>query len=149
MQVAAAHHLQEVTRKTVEGRAKLGVTAFAEALLGIPKILAENSGYDAQASASQLPHSYLSSNLASCLQPVLWCCMQQLCGICRVHVWRLSAQLGRSLPAAEPWSPLGTSPFRQDACTPHGSSHMRHGLMAINRLSQPPPAYTTVCVAAL
>lgn len=46
--MAAAHHLQEVTRKTVEGRAKLGVSAFAEALLGIPKILAENSGYDAQ-----------------------------------------------------------------------------------------------------
>ena len=32
----------------MEGRAKLGITAFAEALLGIPKILAENSGYDAQ-----------------------------------------------------------------------------------------------------
>lgn len=47
-QVAAAHHLQEVTRKEVEGRAKLGISAFAEALLGIPKILAENSGYDAQ-----------------------------------------------------------------------------------------------------
>lgn len=47
-QVAAAHHLMEVTRKQVEGRAKLGVAAFAEALLGIPKILAENSGYDAQ-----------------------------------------------------------------------------------------------------
>ena len=36
------------TRKTVEGRAKLGIEAFAQALLGIPKILAENSGYDAQ-----------------------------------------------------------------------------------------------------
>ena len=47
-QVAAAQHLQEVTRKEVEGRAKLGISAFAEALLGIPKILAENSGYDAQ-----------------------------------------------------------------------------------------------------
>ncbi|CAL5228267.1 g11370 [Coccomyxa viridis] len=47
-EVAAAHHLQEVTRKEVEGRAKLGISAFAEALLGIPKILAENSGYDAQ-----------------------------------------------------------------------------------------------------
>lgn len=32
---------------TIAGRAKLGVEAFAEALLGIPKILAENSGYDA------------------------------------------------------------------------------------------------------
>lgn len=49
-QVAAAHHLRTVTKKKVEGRAKLGVEAFAEALLGIPKILAENSGYDAQVS---------------------------------------------------------------------------------------------------
>jgi hypothetical protein len=48
-QVAAAHHLREVTRKEVAGRAKLGVAAFAEALLGVPKTLAENSGYDAQA----------------------------------------------------------------------------------------------------
>ncbi len=47
-QVAAAHHLREVTRKEVTGRAKLGVAAFAEALLGVPKTLAENSGYDAQ-----------------------------------------------------------------------------------------------------
>ena len=48
LQVAAAHNLRENTRKEVEGRAKLGVDAFAEALLGIPKTLAENSGYDAQ-----------------------------------------------------------------------------------------------------
>ena len=46
--MAAAHHLREVTRKEVAGRAKLGVAAFAEALLGVPKTLAENSGYDAQ-----------------------------------------------------------------------------------------------------
>ena len=37
------HRLQEA-----QGRAKLGVEAFAEALLGTPKTLAENSGYDAQ-----------------------------------------------------------------------------------------------------
>lgn len=44
----------ENTRKTVEGRAKLGIEAFAQALLGIPKILAENSGYDAQETIIQL-----------------------------------------------------------------------------------------------
>ena len=48
VQIAAAHNLMENTRKIVEGRAKLGIEAFAQALLGIPKILAENSGYDAQ-----------------------------------------------------------------------------------------------------
>ena len=30
------------------GKAKIGIEAFAEALMGVPKILAENSGYDAQ-----------------------------------------------------------------------------------------------------
>ena len=69
MQVAAAHHLQEVTRKSVEGRAKLGVTAFAEALLGIPKILAENSGYDAQVeSFRRQPHVQARARPA-CVQP--------------------------------------------------------------------------------
>mmetsp|Transcript_13914 Transcript_13914/g.44611 ORF Transcript_13914/g.44611 Transcript_13914/m.44611 type:complete len:109 (-) Transcript_13914:379-705(-) len=41
-------------RKKVQGRAKLGVQAFADALLVIPKTLAENSGYDAQDSMIKL-----------------------------------------------------------------------------------------------
>lgn len=44
---AAAHkHLLEF-KKTVKGRAKLGVQAFADALLVIPKTIAENAGLDA------------------------------------------------------------------------------------------------------
>merc|ERR1711988_979792 len=35
-------------KSEVAGRAKLGVQAYAEALLCIPKTLAENAGYDAQ-----------------------------------------------------------------------------------------------------
>lgn len=35
-------------KDSVEGKAKLGVQAFADALLVIPKVLAENSGYDVQ-----------------------------------------------------------------------------------------------------
>jgi T-complex protein 1 subunit zeta len=46
-EVAAARHLRAVTVKSVQGRAKLGVEAFAEALLGVPKVLAENGGHDA------------------------------------------------------------------------------------------------------
>lgn len=37
-----------VTLQTVKGRVKLGVEAFADALECTPKILAENSGFDAQ-----------------------------------------------------------------------------------------------------
>ena len=38
MEVAAAHHLRTVTRKSVQGRAKLGIDTFAEALLGTAKV---------------------------------------------------------------------------------------------------------------
>lgn len=37
-------------KDTVKGKARLGVAAYAEALLVIPKVLAVNSGYDAQVS---------------------------------------------------------------------------------------------------
>jgi T-complex protein 1 subunit zeta len=47
-EVAAAAHLVEYAAKEVSGKAKLGVLAFAEALLVVPKTLAENSGFDVQ-----------------------------------------------------------------------------------------------------
>ena len=56
----------ENTRKTVEGRAKLGIEAFAQALLGIPKILAENSGYDAQETIIKLQVVQLLSIMMCC-----------------------------------------------------------------------------------
>jgi T-complex protein 1 subunit zeta len=48
-QVACAAHLSsENFRKTVKGKAKWGVEAFADALLIVPKTLAANSGHDIQ-----------------------------------------------------------------------------------------------------
>lgn len=47
-EVAARQHLVNEVKKTVKGRAQLGVEAFADALLIIPKTLAENSGLDTQ-----------------------------------------------------------------------------------------------------
>ena len=44
----AAHLSSEAFRRTVKGKAKWGVTAFADALLVIPKTLAANSGHDIQ-----------------------------------------------------------------------------------------------------
>lgn len=46
-EIACNVHLNEYC-KDVEGKAKLGIQAFAESLLVIPKTLAENSGYDIQ-----------------------------------------------------------------------------------------------------
>ena len=48
-QIACAAHLSsESFRKTVKGKAKYGVSAFADALLIIPKTLAANAGHDIQ-----------------------------------------------------------------------------------------------------
>ena len=44
-EIAAYEHLMSFKNK-VQGKAKLGVQTFAEALLVIPKTLAENCGYD-------------------------------------------------------------------------------------------------------
>ncbi|KAG6537038.1 hypothetical protein ZIOFF_002116 [Zingiber officinale] len=45
-EVAARQHLINNIKKTVQGRAQIGVEAFADALLVVPKTLAENSGHD-------------------------------------------------------------------------------------------------------
>ncbi|KAL1916369.1 uncharacterized protein VTP21DRAFT_5986 [Calcarisporiella thermophila] len=47
-QVACSQYLQKEALSSVKGRAKMGVTAFADALLVIPKTLALNGGFDAQ-----------------------------------------------------------------------------------------------------
>lgn len=48
-QIACAAHLSsEAFQKQVKGKAKYGVSAFADALLIIPKTLAANAGHDIQ-----------------------------------------------------------------------------------------------------
>lgn len=47
-EIAAAMHLRQNVIPNIKGRTKLGVEALAEALLVIPKTLAENSGLDVQ-----------------------------------------------------------------------------------------------------
>lgn len=45
-EIAANGHLREFANQQVSGKTKLGITAFAEALLVVPKTLAETSGHD-------------------------------------------------------------------------------------------------------
>lgn len=47
-EIACAAHLSGKVKKTAKGRAKMGVQAFADALLIIPKTLAQNGGFDVQ-----------------------------------------------------------------------------------------------------
>lgn len=48
-------------KKTVKGKARLGVQAFADALLIIPKTLARNSGFDPQETMVKLQQEYADS----------------------------------------------------------------------------------------
>ncbi|KIW12182.1 T-complex protein 1, zeta subunit [Exophiala spinifera] len=63
-QIAAAAHLNsEAVRKTVKGKAKWGVAAFADALLIIPKTLAANSGHDIQDALAALQDEHTEGNV--------------------------------------------------------------------------------------
>uniref|UniRef100_A0A8C7X5V4 Chaperonin containing TCP1, subunit 6A (zeta 1) n=1 Tax=Oryzias sinensis TaxID=183150 RepID=A0A8C7X5V4_9TELE len=48
-------------KPSIKGRAQLGVQAFADALLVIPKVLAQNSGYDQQETLLKLQTEYKES----------------------------------------------------------------------------------------
>ncbi|KAI4213479.1 MAG: hypothetical protein LQ351_003980 [Letrouitia transgressa] len=63
-QIACAAHLSsEEFRKQVKGKAKYGVSAFADALLIIPKTLAANSGHDVQDSLAALQDEQAEGNV--------------------------------------------------------------------------------------
>lgn len=59
-EVACAAHLSTAVKKSVKGRAKLGVQAYADAMLIIPKTLAANGGFDVQDSIVALQVGSLS-----------------------------------------------------------------------------------------
>merc|ERR1712238_183056 len=62
-EVATAMHLQKNILTTVKGKQKLGIQAFIDALLIIPKTLADNSGFDVQDTLLKLQDEHASSNM--------------------------------------------------------------------------------------
>ncbi|CAF3926406.1 unnamed protein product, partial [Adineta steineri] len=58
-----AHHALTQYKEQVKGRARLGVQAFAEALLIIPKAIAQNAGHDQQETIVKLQHEYTTSKI--------------------------------------------------------------------------------------
>lgn len=54
----AAHHKLMEFMKTVSGKARRGVQAFADALLVVPKTLAENSGFDVMDTIIKMQEAY-------------------------------------------------------------------------------------------
>ncbi|KAI0298601.1 T-complex protein 1 zeta subunit [Russula brevipes] len=62
-EVACAAHLVDNTKKAAKGRAKMGVQAFADALLVIPKTLAANGGFDVQDALVALQDEHADGNI--------------------------------------------------------------------------------------
>lgn len=62
-EVATAYHLQKNILPTVKGKSKLGVQAFCDALLIIPKTLAENSGLDVIDTLLKLQDEHAASKM--------------------------------------------------------------------------------------
>jgi len=62
-ELAVSMHLRDVVAKATKGRAKIGVQAFAEAMLVVPKTLAENSGFDVQETILKLTDEREESGL--------------------------------------------------------------------------------------
>eukprot|EP01041_Mallomonas_annulata_P006314 gene6314-12773_t len=60
----AAYRMLNRRKTAVQGRAKLGVQAFAEAMLIVPKTLAENSGFDVQDSLIKVEDEQENSSMA-------------------------------------------------------------------------------------
>jgi len=59
----AAHAALKKFMETVKGRARLGIQAYADGLLVIPKVLAQNSGYDPQEVMVKLLEEHSMSGL--------------------------------------------------------------------------------------
>lgn len=62
-EVACSAHLSGPAKKSAKGRAKLGVQAFADALLIIPKTLAQNGGFDVQDAIVALQDEQAEGNI--------------------------------------------------------------------------------------
>lgn len=72
-QVALHAHLMNV-KKTLKGKTKMGLQAFADAMLIIPKVLAQNGGFDAQDVLVMLQEEYEAGHIVGVdLQSGLTC----------------------------------------------------------------------------
>lgn len=63
-EVAAHENLIQFARQSVSGKVKLGVHAFADALLIVPKTLAQNSGFDAQDTLLKVQEAHVKDKKA-------------------------------------------------------------------------------------
>lgn len=66
-EIAAASSLDRVCKPQTQGKQKYGVQAFADALLAVPKALAENSGFDVQDTIVKLQDAHYQAEPGAAL----------------------------------------------------------------------------------
>jgi chaperonin GroEL (HSP60 family) len=114
-EVACAAHLSGPVKKSAKGRVKMGVQAFADALLIIPKTLAQNGGFDVQdvVVALQVCGLFIC-HFASYILTKLYR-MSKLRAIPLVSIW---SQVNRLI---RPWKAYGTITESRGKCCTHGT----------------------------
>jgi len=63
-EIACHEQLLQFARSSVSGKAKLGVNAFGDALLVVPRTLAQNSGFDAQETILKVQEAHVKDKQA-------------------------------------------------------------------------------------
>jgi T-complex protein 1 subunit zeta len=63
-EIAACEHLMNFSKTQVSGKVKLGVHCFADALLVVPRTLAQNSGFDAQDTLLKVQEAHIKDKKA-------------------------------------------------------------------------------------
>merc|ERR1712070_952907 len=63
-EIACHEQLVQFARSSVSGKAKLGVNAFGDALLVVPRTLAQNSGFDAQETILKVQEAHVKDKQA-------------------------------------------------------------------------------------
>jgi len=61
-EITTSQNLMSQTKKSIKGKSKLGVIAYSQALLSIPKALALNGGFDIQEVVINLQHEQDKGN---------------------------------------------------------------------------------------
>ena len=116
-QVACASHLKgDAFAKTVKGKAKWGVEAFADALLVIPKTLAANAGLDVQDARKLRRAGWLKHLMLTTVLQWLLSSTSTVTATWSVSTWRRASRwTPRSRASTTPSGCLGTALRRAPA----------------------------------
>jgi chaperonin GroEL (HSP60 family) len=113
-EVACAAHLSGPVKKSAKGRVKMGVQAFADALLIIPKTLAQNGGFDVQdvVVALQVRGCFTGHSVSGLLT--------KLFRTSKLRATRLALIWSPANHSIRPWKAFGTITESRGKCCTHG-----------------------------